>query len=189
MRKMRKIKRIKTKRIKTKRLILRPFETTDLKDFYEYCKNPAVGLNAGWKPHESLNESYVVLLSFIKSGGIWALTERGSDKVIGSVGVHFDDFDKSPKVKMVGYALAQEYWGRGYMTEAVDAVIRYAFKKLKLKKLTIYHFTDNLRSKRVIEKSGFKFIKELKAHYKMFDGTLRDELYYELSAEDYLPRN
>lgn len=182
------MKKSKTKKIKTERLLLRPFKDRDLNDFYRYCKNPNVGLNAGWKPHDSLNESYLVMLSFQKSGGVWAITERGVNKVIGSLGVHFDDFDKSPRVKMVGYALAQEYWGRGYMSEAVSALIEYAFKILKLEKLTIYHFNDNMRSKRVIEKSGFKFIKELKQHYKMFDGTLKDEMYYELTREQYFSR-
>ena len=48
-------------KIETERLILRPFEESDLDDFYEYAKNDNVGPNAGWKPHESKEESEKIL--------------------------------------------------------------------------------------------------------------------------------
>ena len=45
----------------TQRLRLRPWRKEDLEDFHRYCKDPEVGPNAGWKPHESLEESWSIL--------------------------------------------------------------------------------------------------------------------------------
>jgi putative acetyltransferase len=51
--------------LETDRLILRPWRENDLEDFHEYCVDPEVGPNAGWKPHESMEESRRILGSFV----------------------------------------------------------------------------------------------------------------------------
>ena len=48
------------KQFETQRLILRPWRIEDLEDFNHYCQDPEVGPNAGWKPHESLEESRAI---------------------------------------------------------------------------------------------------------------------------------
>ena len=60
----------------------------------------------------------------------------------------------------VGYVLSKAYWGKGLMTEAVKAVISYCFEMLDFDYLTCAHFNYNDRSRRVIEKCGFKFLKD-----------------------------
>ena len=62
--------------IETDRLILRPFTYTDLDDLYEYAKNPNVGPNAGWKPHEDLDESMAILKNFIEGNEVLGLSGR-----------------------------------------------------------------------------------------------------------------
>jgi len=62
--------------LETERLILRRFRETDLDDFNEYAKNPNVGPNAGWKPHESKEESMEILKQFIDSKEVWAIVEK-----------------------------------------------------------------------------------------------------------------
>lgn len=51
--------------IRTPRLILRPFEQTDLEDFYEYAQVDGVGQMAGWMPHRSVEESRGILALFL----------------------------------------------------------------------------------------------------------------------------
>lgn len=75
-------------RLETERLILREFRESDAEDLYEYARDPEVGPNAGWKPHESLGESRNVLNSFIESGEVWAIEDKATHKVIGSIGLH-----------------------------------------------------------------------------------------------------
>ena len=55
------------KPIETERLLLRPWRLEDAADMYAYAKNPNVGPNAGWKPHESVEESKAILESWIHS--------------------------------------------------------------------------------------------------------------------------
>ena len=50
-----------TSNIETNRLVLRPFTESDAPDVFESCKNPNLGNNAGWKPHETIEETIDVL--------------------------------------------------------------------------------------------------------------------------------
>lgn len=65
--------RINGKVIETERLILRAFEQTDLKDFYEYASVEGVGEMAGWKHHESIDESQEIMNSFIDNDKVFAI--------------------------------------------------------------------------------------------------------------------
>ena len=57
----------------------------------------------------------------------------------------------------IGYWLARPYWGQGIMTSAVKVVTDFGFKKLGLKRIDARVFYYNKASKRVLEKSGYKF--------------------------------
>lgn len=174
--------------IKTKRLILRPFMMSDLNDFYEYAKVPGVGEKAGWPHHTSIEESKVILEMFIKKQETFAIVLKDANKVIGSVGLHeraFDEFDNQFKQRELGYVLSKDYWGQGLMSEAVKAVIDYAFVTLKLDRLTVSHFVENAPSKRVIEKAGFTFVKQGKYYASQLKKEF-DDLQYVMLKEDYL---
>lgn len=174
-------------RLETERLILRGFTMDDLADFNAYCQNPDVGPNAGWPPHQSLEESGEVLRSFIQGGQVWAICERESGRVIGSLGLHPDkrrDLDFS-SCRMLGYALAKSSWGHGYMTEAVRAALRYAFEELRLQLVTVYHFAYNQRSRRVIEKAGFVSEGTLRRAFVRYDGRIFDECSYSMTRDEW----
>ena len=74
-------------------------------------------------------------------------------EVIGSVGLHHI---KGHKTEM-GYWLSEKHWGQGIMTEAVRAVTRFAFNKLKIKRLFAKTFPFNKASMKVLRKAGYKF--------------------------------
>lgn len=153
---------IRGTKLETDRLILRPFEEGDLNDFYEYAKVDGVGEAAGWIHHNSIEESKTILEMFIKEHRTFAVTDKKSGKVIGSVGIENADeiFGKDfadKNINEVGYVLSKDYWGNGLMTEAVKAVICYLFDELKCDCVTVGHFLRNDRSRRVIEKCGFEY--------------------------------
>lgn len=83
--------------------------------------------------------------------------------MIGSLGLEPRDEDaglpKELQGREIGYVLSRDYWGRGLMPEAVKAVIDYCFQELSFDYLTCGHFDRNDRSRRVVEKSGFRFLK------------------------------
>ena len=75
-----------------------------------------------------------------------------------------EDFFEYAKVdgvgREIGYVLSKEYWGKGLMPEAVNRVIKFCFEQENYDYLMCSHFVINSQSKRVIEKSGFRFVKE-----------------------------
>lgn len=145
--------------LKTERLLIRPWRQSDLDDFYSYASVDGVGQMAGWKPHESKEESKIILDMFISHKKTFALEYQG--KVIGSVGIekynetHFPEFENK-KCREIGYVLSKEYWGQGLMPEALKEVIRFLFENANLDVIFCGHFLWNEQSHRVQEKSGFK---------------------------------
>ena len=173
------------KTIETERLILREWSLDDVDDLYDYAKNPNVGPHGGWKPHESKTESLEILQTlFLGKYNSWAMVDRESGKVIGSIGYETDDRRPGINCKELGYAMAEDYWGRGIMTEAAKAVIKYGFEEMKLDIVSIYRNPLNHRSGRVIEKCGFVYEGTLRKAYKIYDGTLRDVECYSMMREE-----
>lgn len=87
-------------------------------------------------------------------------------KAIGSLGI--EEYNEKYYLELsalsgreLGYVLSKEYWGQGIMPEAVKAVIKYLFKTVKLDFIIVGHFDRNRQSARVIEKCGFKYIKNI----------------------------
>ena len=150
-------------RIETPRLILRPWKESDVADFYEYAGVPGVGEMAGWCHHKSLDESKMILAMFMAGKKTLALELKENGKVIGSLGLEEmrpDPVEGEKVGREIGYVLSKEYWGRGLMPEAVQAVIDYCFNVLDLDYLTCGHFIRNTQSRKVIEKTGFTYLGE-----------------------------
>ena len=151
--------------LKTERLILRPFRLSDLDDFYEYAKVDGVGQMAGWLPHKNKDESLEILNRFVSKKRTFAICFN--NKVIGSLGI--EEYRLEDKLtefydyrgRELGFVLSKEYWGRGIMPEAGNAVIDYLFNELDLDFLLCNHFVFNNRSRRVQEKLGFKPYRKL----------------------------
>lgn len=71
------------------------------------------------------------------------------------------------------------------MTEAVRRAERYAFEEMKLSLLSVAHFPFNTRSRRVIEKCGFRYEKTMKDSYTDYRGVKLDEVCYLMTRADY----
>ena len=148
----------------TRRLTLRPWRESDLNDFYEYAKVDGVGQMAGWNPHRSLEESQAILSLFIAGKKVFALEYQG--RVIGSLGIeeyneeHYPELAAKPG-REIGYVLSKDYWGQGLMPEAVQAVITWLFDVMNLDFIIVGHFDWNHQSRRVVEKCGFRYNKQV----------------------------
>lgn len=166
--------------IGTERLILRTIKNTDAKDIYEYSKQENVGVNAGWKPHESIEETKEIMdMIFTGKEGVFGIVLKNTGKIIGSIGLIDDPKRENPKVKMLGYALSEDYWGIGIMTEAAKAIIKFGFNELNIDMISAYCYPHNKRSKAVLEKCGFIYEATLRKCELLYDGNLYDnECYY-----------
>lgn len=147
--------------LETNRTILRPFTEADAGDVYAYCKDPRVGPIAGWKPHESVEESLEIIRTVFSAPNTFAVVDRESGHVIGSAGFvtphKAGDAAHEGRSSEIGYALSPDYWGRGIMPEVVAELLRYGFQDLGLDEIWCTHYQENHRSRRVIEKSGFMY--------------------------------
>lgn len=91
---------------------------------------------AGWSHHQNIEESQMILKTFIEERKTLAIVYQENNKVIGSIGLEYcrDDLDSSfdnLKGREIGYVLNKDYWGKGIMSEAVACVIDYCFKELQ----------------------------------------------------------
>lgn len=175
------------KTLETPRLILRQWTREDAADLFEYAKSPLVGPMAGWKPHESIEESVKIIDSFIVQDETWAIYHKQDGKVIGGVGLHPDRkraVDKSIAA-MLGYVLSENYWGKGIMLEACREVLRFAFEEMSLEIISLFHYPFNNQSRRVAQKLGFKHEGVLRKASTIFDGTTYDDVCYSLTKTEW----
>lgn len=97
-------------------------------------------------------------------------------QAVGAIGlILYDDvFRRSAEI---GYWLGEEYWGRGIVTEAVQALTDYAFSNFDLRRVYAGVFEWNAGSMRVLEKAGYQFEARLRKHVTK-DGETIDQLIY-----------
>ena len=100
----------------------------------------------------------------------------------GSIGL-FRGSDIYRKNAELGYWLAEEYWGRGVMTDAVRQICAEGFAKWDIERVYAEPFADNAASRRVLEKAGFALEGTMRrGAYK--NGAYRDWCMYALLRED-----
>ncbi len=175
-------------RIETGRLTLRGFAEPDADDLFRYASDPDIGPQAGWKPHETRAESLAAIRTFVAQDNIWAIERKSDRRVIGSLVLHPDKWRNLPDTRMLGYVLARDCWGSGYMGEAVERAIRYGFEEMNLRLISVSHYTFNKRSRRVIERCGFIREGTLRQTFLRYDGAVFDESVYSLLREEWRAR-
>lgn len=125
--------------------------------FSRYASNPAVTRNLSWPTHTSPADTrrFLQVAEQMRADGTlvnWAICTRNDGRLHGMIGVRPD----LPRVE-IGYVLAQDRWGRGWMTEALRAVVAELQKHPEVWRIHAHCATDNLASARVLEKAGFEF--------------------------------
>ena len=174
--------------LETNRLMLRPWRLSDVEDLYDYAKSNLVGPNAGWPPHESLNESREIIKKFVDEACVYAMELKSSNKVIGGIGIHRRKPDPALKdlnQREIGYVLNPKYWGNGYVPEATNRLIEYGFEDLSLDLIWCGHYRDNYKSKRVNEKCGFKFHFKKNEELSLLNKKKVETWYYKITKNDY----
>lgn len=99
-----------------------------------------------------------------------------NDEMIGGAGIHLQDdiFELNAEL---GYWIGEPYWGKGYMSDAIQQVTDYAFANFKINRIFARVFGNNPASMRVVEKAGFKL--EAKYDQTLFKfGEVLDEYIY-----------
>ncbi|WP_373537302.1 GNAT family N-acetyltransferase [Microcoleus sp.] len=168
-----------SRHIETPRLYLRQFTPDDLDELYHIYSDPEVMkyLSEGIRNRE---ETAVDLFGIIADWekhafGLWAVVNKENNQLIGDGGLRF--LGKTSEVE-VGYVLAKAYWGKGLAAEIAGVSLKYGFEVLKTEKIVAVAHTENIASRRVMEKVGMKYQHNL-------DDRDRDRVYYSISREIY----
>lgn len=155
--------------METKRLIFRRWKEDESTILYNIASDSRVALPCGFHPFESVDFAKGVIQNWSKEGKEnFCIIEKNSNNIIGDIQLMTN---KNSLAKIgdgdgeISYFLGCEYWGKGYASEALKEMIRYSFEEKDIKRLFCGYFIENVASKRVQEKCGFKFYKEIENEY------------------------
>ena len=171
----------------TSRLVMR--ETADSDVDVEYAMRTDLVVMRYWSspPIREISEARDAVQRakgyFASREGIrWVLTLKGDDRMIGSVGVF--GFHEQNRLAEIGYALAREHWGRGYMNEALVAAIDWGFGPFGLRRIEADTHPDNAASVKALERLGFAREGLLRERWQVGD-ELSDSLVWGMLARDW----
>jgi len=176
--------------IDTARMTLRPFRESDADAIFPIVSQADFSKFMSWRAHPDRAHT----LTFIErslavaaqgEGVVWAIEHEG--QAVGCIGldgvvwqVNALRYDRAD----LGYWLAPTLWGKGLMTEAASAVVRFAFEQIGLHKVATRCFADNAASRRVIEKTGFRFVGRAEDDVWRDTGWIT-QLLYEMTAPEW----
>jgi ribosomal-protein-alanine N-acetyltransferase len=146
--------------LSTPSLILRALRPSDLTDLYEYASDPEIDQYVPWEHYKNIEEARENLNEFIeeydKDGlGAWGIEHCTDAKLIGIINTSIPH--RINRRVEVGYTIARPYWGKGYATEALQAVIQFGFEKMELVRMEAVVLPENIASVKVLEKAGMTF--------------------------------
>jgi len=145
-------------KLETERLILRPMNESDIDDVFEMRRNDEI-MRFIREPVVSRKEAedWINMISsrWAKEKiGFCSVIERASGKFAGWCGLW--RLKENNEIE-IGYAIAKDFWKKGYASEAAEAVLNYAFNEIGLEMVVAVARPENKGSRRVMEKNGMKF--------------------------------
>ncbi len=160
--------------LETERLSLRILTLHDSEAVFKHFSDEVITRFMDIDPCKDLQEAEEIIRFHLEDSGCrWGLFDKSNNDFVGTCGYHClrktnDDF-----LAEVGFDLAKQYWGKGFMFEAMKAAIDYGFTKMGLTMIDATVEPDNERSIRLLRKLGFERESELQDNL----------LYYYLSRQ------
>jgi ribosomal-protein-alanine N-acetyltransferase len=169
--------------IKCGRLKLRKFKKSDAAAMLEYGSDPEVLKYLNWEGVHSIESAVSNIVNFCWSRpGIYAIEELASKKCIGCMELRIQPEHERAAFS---YIMSKNYWGKGYMTEALSAVLELCFNSLGLNRVEASYSIGNDGSGRVMVKCGMELEGVSKAQLKI-KGEFRDIAHYGITKEQFL---
>ena len=159
----------------TERLYLRRFGLNDADAVVDLLQEPDVALNVLNIPYPYTRQNAEEFITRSQENAaneseiVFAILNRATNQVMGSAGIFL--FPRHRRGGL-GYWISKQFWGQGYVTEAVGRLIRFGFEDRHLHCIFAECFPHNIGSARVMEKNGMKL-----------DGTLREHFFHDLRQQ------
>lgn len=119
---------------------------------------------------------------------LWAIYRKEDNALMGTISCEPHNQHAVPAAN-IGYCIGKSFWGKSFMSEAMQAVLRFAFVDLGFPLMHIAHHINNIGSARVIAKSGFSYQGFLTHRYGVQSGKPSDSCWYDLTAADYFAKH
>lgn len=174
--------------LETEHLILRQLRKEDADCYYHRIGgSKEVTKYMLWQPHKSLQESQESIEKVLRNyqngnSYTWAIALAEDDSLIGRIDLL--RFDEKKECCSFAYLLGKEFWGRGFGTEALSAVLSFAFEKMELRSVIADHMSANVASGRVMQKVGMHFVERQPSKYDK-SGVSYDADVYCITREDW----
>lgn len=155
---------MKTPVLETERLLLRPFCEADAQRVFDcWESDPDVARYMFWSSHNDVEKTRqwtAFEVSQIPSDQWyrWAVVLKATGDLIGTGLVYYEE---EYHLFEIGYNFGKEYWGHGFATETMEAIVDFAKNVLKVKELVGRYAKENPASGRVMDKLGFRYCREL----------------------------
>ena len=169
-------------RLKTKRLILRQPEITDVDDYLEFINSEFVLKYNAMTP--CTREKLIARFSDPEPG-VLVLQLKDSGKVIGEIHIQEDSLRYGVASKELSYHLSESYARKGYMKEALSAVIRHLFEKEHGECVSARCFTPNIASLALLRSLGFQQNGTIPRCVKGYQDIIYDDVIHTLFQKDF----
>lgn len=144
----------------TKHFKFRNFNETDLDTIYKWGSNQLYHRTAGFVFLQNKSQAKQVLAKYRARPYTFAIVLKETNQTIGMIELNERGMDERSgllQTKEFGVLVDEKFWRQGVMNEVLEAFIPYVFKTLEQTELWAGVFPDNLKSKKMLEKFGFKY--------------------------------
>jgi RimJ/RimL family protein N-acetyltransferase len=170
------------------RVTLRGITQDDAPQLHAVFSDPVAMRYWSGPPHTALAETEE-MVARIHAGFTdrsvlqWGISRNADRRVLGTVTLF--PSGRQPRAE-IGYILGSEYWGKGYMQEALRALVRFAFDELKLRRIEADVDPRNAASVRSLDRLGFKREGLLRERWNVA-GEIQDTAFFGLLAHEWRP--
>lgn len=183
------MKPIGTKILETEHLILRKFQIEDAPFMYQNWTSDSENIQyLTFEAHPNPKLTQQIVQKWVEAYSDpttfkWAITLKSTRELIGDISVV--RINQDTNACSLGYVLSKKYWGRGLMTEALHAVIKYLITQVDFNRVEARHDSNNPASGKVMKKAGMKYEGTLRKAGKNNQGII-DEVIYAFIKTDCL---
>lgn len=159
--------------LKTNRLTISFTERSHFEDILQLRSDPDVQrfTTQGSQSRKDIERFMDTIIPYQKKHGhgMASVFLSNSSEFIGQAGIfHIGHYDLQPEIE-IGYRFHKKHWGKGYATEITKALVEWGFKNLEISTIVSFAEPENLASKRVLEKCGFKLIGLEQCYYGLLE--------------------
>lgn len=182
-----KLRMAKHQRIETQRLLLRPVTLSDAEDMFDYASDEETSYFV-FERHSSIEKTEEAIVEYFMTDpfGKFGIELKETGKMIGTIDLRVKD---EKQRAIMGYTLNKAYQGKGYMTEAADAILNYAFNTLDLDCVAALHDERNAASGKVMERIGMQREGVMRHVGIWKKGEYFNDVYYSILRDEYKPRS